>query len=513
VRQSAQAWPDRIALQDLTGSIRVPYAELWGAVESGASVLRQSGLEPRDRVLLAADAGPGWMTSFLSISHAGLVAVPIPPTTPEPLVRLVLKFADVRACVIDRGSALQATCFTPADLADPTAVPLPRVASDPSTTAVLVFTSGSTSRPRAVALSHAALRANLRSVQAVRQAQPGEALLSTLPPSHAYELVAGQLAPLASGARVVYAGVPLPNRVIDAIRTQAITRMLLVPALFEALVRDVVDGLINLGVVDESCRHLSPRDLAARARRLAPDAVARLRAAIRERIGTSLRNVTIGGAATDPAWADVLSTVGIDLDVGYGLTEAGPVVAIGRASQCPAGSVGRPLPGVDVRIGADEEVLVRSEAVMQGYAGDASATAAAFAGTWLRTGDRGRVDTNGFLFITGRIKEAMVTSAGETIYPDEIEPYYSSPLFAELAVVPAAGADGNDQPTLVIVPSGAAIDERTIRQSVAALRAAAPARLRVSGFVCWRLPLPRTAVGKIRRRALADELRSHEVTS
>jgi long-chain acyl-CoA synthetase len=384
---------------------------------------------------------------------------------------------------------------------------------DPSATAVLVFTSGSTSRPRAVALSHAALRANLRSVQAVRRGEPDEALLPTLPPSHAYELVAGQLAPLAIGARIVYAGTPLPNRVIETVRTQEITRMLLVPALFEALVRDVVDGLVTSGVVDESCRDLSPRDLAERTRRLAPDAIARLRAAIRGRIGASLRNVTLGGAATDPAWADVLSTAGIDLDVGYGLTEAGPVVAMGRASQCPAGSVGQPLPGVEVRIGTEDEVLVRTEAVMQGYAGDPSATAAAFEGSWLRTGDRGRLDPNGFLFITGRIKEAMVTSAGETIYPDEIEPYYRSPLFAEFAVVPVAGADGNDQPTLVVVPAGSAIDLQMLRQSVAALRAAAPPRLRVSDFICWRTPLPRTAVGKIRRRALADELRAHEVTS
>jgi long-chain acyl-CoA synthetase len=527
VWRSGQTWPDRTALQDLTGSTRATYAELWAAVERGASVLRRSGLAPGDRVLLAAGAGPDWMTGFLSISHAGLVAVPIPVATPAPLARLVATFAGVRAWIGDRSSgALSAALpevprFVAGDLDDGTVVPMfspglktwPTGESDSSATAVLVFTSGSTSRPRAVALSHAALRANLRSVMAVREAEPDEALLSTLPPSHAYELVAGQLAPLAAGARIVYAGVPLPNRIVEAIRTQAITRMLLVPALFETLARDVVDGLITSRVVDVSCRHLPPRDLAARARALTPTAVARLRAAVRGRIGSSFRNVTLGGAAADPAWADVLSTAGIDLDVGYGLTEAGPVVAMGRASECPPGSVGQPLPGVEVRIGAAGEVLVRTEAAMQGYAGDAPATAAAFEGRWLRTGDRGCLDAAGFLFITGRIKEAMVTSAGETIYPDEIEPYYRSPLFAELAVVPAPDADGNDQPTLVVVPAGTAIDEGTISRAVAALRAAAPPRLRVSGFIWRTTPLPRSAIGKIRRRALADELRPQEVTS
>jgi long-chain acyl-CoA synthetase len=508
-----------MALEDATGSRRVTYGALWSSVERAAAVLRARGLQPGDRVLLAADAGPDWMTGFLSISHAGLVAVPIPAATPAALARLVVMFAGVRAWISDRAdddlSAALSNLprFLPADLATATVPPLTTRPSDPDATAVLVFTSGSTTRPRAVALSHAALRANLRALLAARQAGPDEALLSTLPPSHAYELVAGQLAPLAAGARVVYAGVPLPNRIVEAVRTRAITRMVMVPALFEALVRDVIDGLIAHGAVEEACRTLAPRDLAVELRDRAPEAIARLRTAIRDRVGPSLRTVTIGGAAIDPAWADVLAMAGIDLDVGYGLTEAGPVVAMGRASHCPPGSVGQPLPGVQVRIDADDEVLVRTESAMQGYAGDAAATAAAFDGPWLRTGDRGRVDANGFLFITGRIKEAMVTSAGETIYPDEIEPFYVSPLFAECAVVPAAGADGNDQPTLVVVPATESTDTDTIRRAVAELTAAAPARLRIHGFTCRTLPLPRTSVGKIRRRALADELPPHAVRS
>ena len=118
----------------------------------------------------------------------------------------------------------------------------------------------------------------------------------------------------------------------------------------------------------------------------------------------------------------MLQSIGIALDVGYGLTEAGPVVAMGRASECPPGRSVVALPGVEVRIADDGEMLVRSQSLMQGYAGDAAGTAAALNDGWLRTGDRGRLDADGFLFIQGRIKEAMVTSAGETIYPDEIEP-------------------------------------------------------------------------------------------
>jgi len=526
VRRSATLWPDRIAVQNADGSMRLTYAELWREVERGAVTLRSRGLLSGDRVLLALDASPDWIVSFLAIAHAGLVAVPIPSTTSATLVRLVAMHARIRLGIANRAnswleSALTGLTFmTPADLAAPEEAPdrpgfQPVGKRDAGTVAVLVFTSGSTTRPRAVALSHAALRANLRALEAVRSPEPGETVLSTLPPSHAYELVAGQLAPLAAGARIVYAGALLPNRLIETIRMQAVTRMMLVPALLDMLVRAVIDRLASVdrgGVASSECRTLTAAGLADRIRALAITERGRLRDAIRAEIGDAFDVATLGGAASDPAWTAVLDAAGVAIDVGYGLTEAGPVVTMGRAGDCPAGSVGRALPGVEIRVADDGEILVRSQSLMEGYAGDADATAATLVEGWLRTGDRGRLDAEGFLFIQGRIKEAMVTSAGETIYPDEIEPAYGSPLFTDVAIVPMPDDRGNDVPTLVVVPASTPLAKHVdaIRAEVGRLRAAAPARLRVQRFVL-RSELPRSAAGKIRRRALADELRPHEV--
>lgn len=519
VRRSAVTWPDRIAVQTADGSVRLTYAELWREAERGATVLRAMGLTDGDRVLLAVDPSPAWLISFLAISHAGLVVVPVPSTTSGTLIRLVAMHAGIRVGIANRAngwieSAVTGLRFlTPAHLsildrsADETSLHSP-TSRDANSVAVLVFTSGSTARPRAVALTHAALRANLRSLEALRSPEPGETVLSTLPPSHAYELVAGQLAPLAVGARIVYAGALLPNRLIDTIRTQAVTRMMLVPSLLDALVHEVVDRLGKAGIAGDDCRGLPARDLADRVRALSPSQRDHLRAAIRAEIGQAFVVATLGGAASDPAWTDVLAAAGVAIDVGYGLTEAGPVVTMGRAGECPPGSVGRALPGVEVRISADSEILVRSGSLMQGYAADAAATAAALSDGWLKTGDRGFLDPGGFLFIQGRIKEAMVTSAGETIYPDEIEQAYQSPLFAEFAVVPLPDDRGNDVPTLVVVPASTPGD--AIRAEVGRLRAAAPARLRVYGFVV-KSELPRSAAGKIRRRALAEELHASEV--
>ena len=519
IRLIAQTYPDRIALQDATGSRAVTYRDLWARVERGAAALRTRGLPPGSRILLVLAPGIDWMPVFIAVVHAGLVAVPIPADTPGDRAGLAAMFTGARAWIGNDADGEHAVALAPlprivvADLENAPAAPMDDGTANGTATAVLVFTSGSTARPRAVALSHRNLLANLRGLFAARQPVPNEAVLSTLPPSHAYELVAGQLAPLAAGARVVYAGVPMPNRVIETIRSQRITRVALVPALFEALAREVIDGLVTSGAADPDCREASVRDLAARVRAMPDDARVRLRGAIRDRIGDALHAIVIGGAATNPAWAEVLTGVGIHLDVGYGLTEAGPVVAMGRAGECPAGSVGRPLAGVLVRIAADGEVLVKGASIMEGYAADREATEACFEDGWLRTGDRGRLDAAGFLFITGRIKEAMVTSAGETIYPDEVEPFFASPLFAELAVVPAPGDDGNDWPTLVVVPTDPLADAMAVRRAAAALNAAAPARLRVSGVIVQTEPLPRTAAGKIRRRAIAQSITRTGVTS
>ncbi|HSC28768.1 MAG TPA: AMP-binding protein, partial [Vicinamibacterales bacterium] len=404
-RTGAGRFGARTALEDVGGTVRLTYDQLWTSVQERAGALRALGLAPRDRVLLFMDGSPDWLITFLSIVHADLVAVPIPGRTRSELAQAAAWYAGTKACVCDAPNHDAASrlpvahCLRPADLTGTVATPMPVTSATPDATAVLVFTSGSTSKPRAVALGHDNLLANLRSLLAIRSAQDDEAMLSILPPSHAFELVAGQLAPLAAGARIVYAGTLLPNRLLAALRARAITRLLAVPALVDALAREVVDTLAFDGTVAPACRGLDSRGLASSFRRLPPPRQAEVRHAVRACIGPSLRNLVIGGAAISQAWADLLLDVGIEVDVGYGLTEAGPIVSVGFASECPIGSVGRPLPGVAVRVDPHGEILVRSDGVMQGYVNEPAGSAGALQGGWLRTGDCGRLDDEGFLFV------------------------------------------------------------------------------------------------------------------
>lgn len=517
IREGARRFPAEPALGRMQGRqpgvSELTYAELHEHVRRGAAALQATGLAPGDRVLLLMEGRPEWAAAFFAILEAGLVAVPMPASTSPESAAAAARYAEVRACALSEktlalAGALAGVRHVSLDdlFASERCPPAPASAGEQDV-ALLAFTSGSTARPHAVELTHANLLSNLRALLVLGRAEPGDAFLSMLPPAHLFELVVGLFWPIACGARVIYAGALLPNRLVEALRKRRITHALAVPALLDALYEEVLDELVDAGVLDEARRRQRPAETARWLRQEMHTAeMDRIREGLRARIGPAFHSLLVGGAALDPVWAELLPPLGISLEVGYGLTEASPIVSVGRSGACPAGSAGRPLPGIDVRVDERGEILVRGLNVMRGYFREPEATAAALEGGWLHTGDHGSIDEEGFLFVTGRLKEAMVTAAGETLYPEEIEPYYESPLFAEWCVVPLRGPHGNDVPTLLVVAAGPHATLEALRQECDRLRAAAPARCRVAGMRQIEGRLPRTALGKIRRRALAATL-------
>ncbi|MHC4952557.1 MAG: AMP-binding protein [Planctomycetota bacterium] len=406
-------------------------------------------------VLLDLPAGPEWVVEFFAIMDAGLVAVPIAP--------------GMDCSRVERAVA---------------------VAPVPAGTAVLVCTCASERRPVVVRLTHANLLADLVALRAVRSVSPGDTLLSVLPPAHMLELMGGLLGPISCGARIVHHRLPRPDRILERVRNERVSRMLVVPALFELIARSLVAGA-----------PASAKALAAKLRRISDPRVVRRRA--RERLGDAFEAFVVGGAALDPAWIEVAEVLGFRIEVGYGLTEAGPIVSLGDAARLPAGSCGRPLPGMEVAVDATGEILVRGPNVMAGYHGDASATARVLRDGWLHTGDRGRIDARGNLFVDGRIKDAIIPATGETFWPREMEEHYDSDLFADYCVAPRRKRDGNDEAMLFVVPAIA--DRQALHDEYLRLRRKAPDRARVKRMCIVAGPLPRTREGEVRRRELAND--------
>ncbi|AOU99383.1 AMP-dependent synthetase [Acidihalobacter yilgarnensis] len=307
-----------------------------------------------------------------------------------------------------------------------------RSGADVGELASIVYTSGTAGRPKGVMLTHGNLLGNAWAVCDVEPLYADDVFLSFLPLSHTLERTGGYYFPMFYGARVAYArSVQQLGEDLRAVRP---TVLISVPRVYERLHARITKnlsrksplarGLFELAVNVGARRY--ERSLGLTAWRpsqwLWPVLDHLVASKIREQLGGRLRFAVCGGAALAPRLAREFSALGIPVLQGYGLTEASPVVSVNRPADNRFDSIGAPLKGVEVRIGADSELLVRGPNVMRGYWQDEEATRIALKDTgWLRTGDQVRQDEAGRLYITGRIKDIIVLNNGEKVPPSEME--------------------------------------------------------------------------------------------
>lgn len=341
--------------------------------------------------------------------------------------------------------------------------------------AVVLYTSGTSGRPKGVMLTGANLGANARQVKEWIDFGRSDILLGVLPQFHSFGLTVLTLLPLAIGGRVVYTAKFMPKKVIDLIRHHRPTALVGIPSMFNALL-----------AVKSGC----PDDM------------------------RSLRFAVSGGEPLPASVFDEFKAkYGITLNEGYGLTETAPVTNWCRPQEYRPKTVGKPLPGIDERIvapdgrvlpaGEDGEIRIKGPNVMRGYRNLAAETAAAFdADGYFRTGDMGRFDKDGFLYITGRIKEMLIIG-GENVFPREIEEVLNRhPSVKDSAVIGASDESRGEVPlAFVELNEGASFDEAAIRGFCREHLA----QFKVPREVRWLEHLPRNATGKILRRQLSAE--------
>jgi long-chain acyl-CoA synthetase len=384
-------------------------------------------------------------------------------------------------------------------------------------TACIVYSSGTGGRPKGCVLTHDAYLEQCVALTAWYPFWPGVRYLSILPTNHAIDFMVGFIGPFVCGACVVHLRTLRPEFVRDAFVRYRITYVSLVPMVLKNLERGlrakfdelpskkrwVLDRLIALNKLLTKGR---PR--VALSRRLLPQ--------VHRAFGGELLALIVGGAFTDPTTMQFFYDLGVPVTCGYGLTEACTAVTLNDLKPFRADTVGKPLPGSEVRILNPDgdgigEVAVRSRAVMSHYLDDPELTAQSIVEGWLVTGDQGRFDPHGHLQLFGRKKNMIVTEGGKNIYPEDIESVFDGLAVKEYCIFAAnylwpQKTLGKELLALVLrLEPNQQLDDR-LREEILARNRRLPDFKRVGGYLLWGKDFPRTASLKIKRGDLAKEI-------
>ena len=298
---------------------------------------------------------------------------------------------------------------------------LMEIAIDPDAFALLIFTSGTTSAAKGVMISNANLAYNINSVTPYVQISPEDRLFSVLPLHHTYESTIGFIFPMAVGASIAVCQ-GLKSLASDMKETSP-TAIIAVPLLIEALYKKINQGIEKSGKASVVKTMIT---LTNGLKNVGVDVKRKVFKDIYENLGGRLRIVVSAAAPIDPKVGEWLGDIGILFLQGYGLTETAPIAALTPDWDPRVGSAGKAVVWDEIKINepnekGEGEVYIKGKTVMLGYYEDPEATAAVMNGEWFNSGDIGYLDEDGFLYITGRSKNVIVTQNGKNIYPEEIE--------------------------------------------------------------------------------------------
>jgi len=517
------------------------YRDLGELAERAGTFLVGQSIKPGDRVILFAKNSPEWPMCYFGILKAGATVVPVAHDSTSAEVVNIARASEAVGVILgedildkrptlarELGEAGLAAKLWPFEkvfeLLDEAVENerkkslLAKHAAD--SVASLIFTSGTTGNPKGVMLTHRNFTFEVAEMSRIFDLGTSDCMMSVLPLHHTFEFTAGMLMPLSHGTRITYIPDLTGDTINHTLKHGKITAIVGVPALWETLRRRVLQRFSDKSEILESAvKALADANFELRAR-TGLDLGMFLFLPVHEKLGGRIRYMISGGSSLPP---DVLKTfygMGFDFFEGYGLTETSPVLSVSTPKQRPiAGSVGQPLAGIEVKIESPDpsgvgEVIARGKNVMAGYWRDEEATAHALRDGWFHTGDLGRFDEDGNLYIVGRSKDIIIDANGKNVYPDEIEELYKdSPYIKELSVVglPDGAAEHVACAVVPDVQYEPALSLAEVKQRIEAhfrvVSSAQPFWKRIRTLEFWDGELPRTSTRKVKRREVTAELR------
>ena len=445
VRNSVEKFASKVAFSMFEGD-DVTYAEVGRRIEKVQEILTGAGLRAGDKVALLSSNMPYWGVCYFAVTSAGMVAVPILPDFSGEELDMIIAHSEAKALLVsDRlFTKLSKQTIERLNVVVRTknlGVIAQRVRGEgtmavpkPDDLAVIIYTSGTTSKPKGVMLTHAALCAQVGISSGIFPVLPDDVFLSVLPLSHTYECSIGMIYPFSMGARVVYLDrPPTASALMPALRAVRPSVMLIVPLIIEKIYRHQVLAKFNSNGFWRTLYKVG--FLRRYLHRVAGKKLLKL-------FGGRLRFLGIGGAKLDGGAEKFLLEAKVPYAIGYGLPETAPLLAGAAPSQVRLGSTGPQAPGVQLRlehINPDTrqgEVVALTPSVMLGYFKNPEATKEVFTDDgWFRTGDLGEFDKDGWLYIKGRLKNMIVGPGGENIYPEDIETVLNSHVYIADSIV------------------------------------------------------------------------------
>ena len=495
---------DALLIKPAFRYIRWTYDRLWEDSGRVATLLQRRGLSKGDQAILWGPNSPHWVLAFFGCLRAGVVLIPLDLRSAPDYVSRVISRTEPKLAFTSR--------FTPkgdvdlgvpeitfeelelaiADLPAPDPIPI-----QPDDLAEIMFTSGTTGDPKGVMLTHRNLTANIEGISHYISVDSSSRLLSILPLSHMYEQMGGLFFTLHSGASVTYPTSRQPTVLSRTMRERKITTMLMVPQALELLMNGIEREVIRQG------KERLWKKLLKVAERTPFGLRRHLFRSVHKQFGGKLDLIVSGGAPLDRDLGRKWEMLGIKVLQGYGATEASPVISNHTMDERRPDSTGRPLPNVQVKISEQGEILVKGDNITPGYYNAPEETAKAFEDGWYKTGDLGYFDKDGFLHIQGRVKDMIVLSSGQNVFPQDIQTILvKHPNVKDAVVV------GLPKGTSVEVHAALILDDpNTAREAVDWTNSQLAEQQRVRGFTVWPdEDFPRTHTLKVKNQVVIDTI-------
>ncbi len=495
--RTVKLYPDRqfLRVRHRGKFVSQTFREIFETVRRIGAYLNKKGFAPGDRAAIVGENCPEWACSYLGILWAGGVVVPLDSRTKptewahlmrhseskflfasldsyEDIADFKEKMPSLREIISFSREGPETNLPSIMRTAKSSLTPEKRTRKD---LAVILYTSGTTGVSKGVMLTQENLIANAEQCLTVLDLNQDDRLFSVLPMHHSFECTCGFLVPCTIGASVTFASSLKSRELLEDLKDTRPTAFLVVPLLLEKLHQGFTKNLRKTSTVRKGL-YYGLKTLAIACNPFTNGhASKKFLHPVRARMGfEELRHIISGGAAL-PRWlSKEYEMLGFPILQGYGISETSPVISVNLIGKCRNESVGLPLPGVEVKIVDSDgegigEIVVRGPNVMQGYYKNEEATQEVLKEGWFYTGDLGRMDGDGFLYVTGRKKSLIVTKGGKNICPEEIEEELLKSPFVKEALVLAKihPRTKNEEIHAIIYPNLESVDEYAMEKKIA----------------------------------------------